>query len=69
MNRRDFFKRTLYSGVTAGAAFSLADPSKLFAGVMSEPPVSPGPFDLIAVKGGEPAATQQDRMNGAAPHR
>jgi uncharacterized protein (DUF362 family) len=51
MNRRDFFKRTFYTGVTAGAAFAFGDTGKIFAGV---PPQKQGPYDLVAVKGGEP---------------
>ncbi len=53
MNRRDFFKRSIYAGVATGAALTLGDSEKLFAG----PPLSsPGTYDLVAVKGGEPVA-------------
>jgi len=53
MNRRDFFKRSIYAGVATGAAFTLGETDNLFAG--SNPP-DPGIYDLVAVKGGEPAA-------------
>lgn len=53
MNRRDFFKRSIYAGVATGAALTLGDSEKMFAG----PPLSsPGAYDLVAVKGGEPVA-------------
>lgn len=54
MNRRDFFRKSLYAGVAAGAAFSLGDPKHLLAAL----PIQPGPpdlYDLVAVKGGDPA--------------
>lgn len=56
MNRRDFFKRSIYTSVAAGTAFTLGDPGKLIAAAMSAPPDKPDPYDLVAVKGGEPAA-------------
>jgi len=53
MNRRDFFRKSLYAGVAAGAAFSLGDPKKLFASVPL-PSGPPAPYDLVAVRGGDP---------------
>jgi uncharacterized protein (DUF362 family) len=51
MKRRDFIKRSLGAGVAAGAALALGDFTQLFAGQ----PYTPGlPFDMVAVKGGEP---------------
>ncbi len=55
MNRRQFFRKGLYAGVAAGAALSLGDPEKLFASVPPLPPGPPVPYDLVAVKGGDPA--------------
>ena len=51
MKRRDFFKRTFYTGVTAGATIAFGDAEKLFSAVPSQ---NKGPYDLVAVKGGEP---------------
>jgi len=53
MNRRDFFKRSIYAGVATGAAVTLGKTNPLFAG--SFPPAA-GAYDLVAVKGGEAAA-------------
>ncbi len=50
MDRRTFVKRTFGATVLAGAAGATGRFSRLFAAV---PPV---PFDLVAVKGGEPDA-------------
>ncbi|MCX6235657.1 MAG: DUF362 domain-containing protein [Bacteroidetes bacterium] len=51
MKRRDFIKKTLGAGVAAGATMSIGGFTKLFAGT----PYVPGlPFDMVAVKGGEP---------------
>jgi uncharacterized protein (DUF362 family) len=55
MNRRQFFRKGLYAGVAAGAALSLGDPEKLFASVPPPPPGPQAPYDLVAVKGGDPA--------------
>jgi uncharacterized protein (DUF362 family) len=54
MNRRDFFRKSLYAGVAAGAALSVGDPKKLFAAI-TVPGGPPVPYDLVAVKGGDPA--------------
>lgn len=51
MNRRDFFKKTFYTGVTAGAAIAFGDTGKIFA---AGSPQNQEPFDLVAVKGGDP---------------
>jgi uncharacterized protein (DUF362 family) len=51
MKRRDFIKRGLGAGVAAGATFVLGDFTQLFAGIPSSPAL---PFDMVAVKGGEP---------------
>jgi uncharacterized protein (DUF362 family) len=56
MNRRDFFRKSLYAGVAAGAAWSLGDPKKLFASLPATPGPPVVPYDLVAVKGGDPAA-------------
>jgi len=53
MDRREFFRKSILAGVAAGAAMTFSDFGKAFAGKMA-PPGSSGPFDLIAVKGGEP---------------
>lgn len=62
MDRRDFFKKTILAGVAAGAAMTLGDLSKVIAGKIPAPDPNPehgtldqGPFDLVAVKDGEPA--------------
>jgi len=52
MDRRDFFKRSILAGLATGAAMTFGDVKKLFAGIS---PGMPAPFDLVAVKGGEPA--------------
>jgi len=51
MKRRDFFKKTFYTGVTAGAAIAFGDAGKLFA---TGSPLNQGPYDMVAVKGGDP---------------
>src|SRR5512138_3284717 len=53
MNRREFFRKGLYAGVAAGAAWSLADPGRLLAAIPA-PPGPPVPYDLVAVKGSDP---------------
>jgi uncharacterized protein (DUF362 family) len=56
MNRRDFFRKSLATGIAAGTALSLGDLDKLIAG--GAPPSSlsgpPPPYDLVAVKGTDP---------------
>jgi len=61
MDRRDFLKRSLGAGIAAGAAVTfvgfpniIARPSKSIAG---------NPFDLVAVKGGEPGAMFDKAIN------
>ncbi len=53
MDRREFFKKSILTSVAAGAAMTFGDFGKIFAGKIP-PPGPPGPFDLIAVKDGEP---------------
>ena len=55
MDRRDFFKKSLLAGIAAGAAVTVGDFSKVFAGKVPPPPSGgTGPYDLVAVKDGEP---------------
>jgi uncharacterized protein (DUF362 family) len=57
MDRRDFFKRSILAGVAAGTALALGDFNKVIAGKTLPPEPSfpnPGPYDLVAVKDGEP---------------
>jgi uncharacterized protein (DUF362 family) len=55
MDRRDFFKKSLLAGIAAGAAVTVGDFGKVFAGKVSPPPSGgTGPYDLVAVKDGEP---------------
>ena len=53
MDRRDFFRKSILAGVAAGAAMTFGDFRKALAGKIP-PPGASGPFDLVAVKGGEP---------------
>src|SRR5512141_230812 len=53
MDRREFFKKSLLAGITAGAAMTIGDFRKVFAGKVP-PHGAPGPFDLVAVRDGEP---------------
>lgn len=54
MDRREFFKKSLLTGVAAGAAMTFGDIGRIFAGKV--PPAGPSePYDLVAVKDGEPA--------------
>jgi uncharacterized protein (DUF362 family) len=57
MDRREFFKKSILAGVAAGAALTLGDFNKVFAGKL--PPAGSanptGSYDLVAVKDGEPA--------------
>jgi len=53
MDRREFFKKSLLTGVAAGAAMTFGDFRKVFAGKVP-PSGAPGPYDLVAVKDGEP---------------
>ena len=57
MDRRDFFRKSILAGVAAGAAMTLGDFRKVFAGKIpppGKPSGAPGPYDLVAVKDGEP---------------
>ena len=56
MDRREFFKKGILAGVAAGAAVTLGDFGKVFAGKSNVPGPSsgPAPYDLVAVKDGEP---------------
>jgi uncharacterized protein (DUF362 family) len=63
MDRRDFFKKSILAGVAAGAAMALGNIGKVIAGKIPPPdsspnpdsnPGAPGPYDLVAVKDGEP---------------
>ena len=62
MDRREFFKKTILAGVAAGAAMTIGNLGKVIAGKIPTPDPNPnsgasaqGPYDLVAVKGGEPA--------------
>ena len=50
MDRREFLKKTFQGSIVAGSALAFGSYSKLLAA----PPKSGAPFDLVAVKGGEP---------------
>jgi uncharacterized protein (DUF362 family) len=54
MDRREFFRKSVLAGVAAGAAMTFGDFRKVFAGKVP-PSGMPGPYDLVAVKDGEPA--------------
>ena len=53
MDRREFFKKSILAGVAAGAAMTIGDFGKIIAGKIPSPG-APGPYDLVAVKDGEP---------------
>jgi len=53
MDRRDFFKKSILTGIAAGTAMTFGDFRKIFAGKVP-PPGTPLPYDLVAVKDGEP---------------
>ena len=56
MNRRDFFRRSFLTSLAAGSALAFGDFKKVFAGgVPPKPSGAAGGYDLVAVKGGEPA--------------
>jgi len=50
MDRRDFLKGTIGSGIAAGLAWAFGG----YARLLAAPPASPLLYDLVAVKGGEP---------------
>ncbi len=52
MKRRDFLRKSIGAGVAAGTAFSMLKYSPLFGANSPSPDEA---FDLVAVKGGEPA--------------
>jgi uncharacterized protein (DUF362 family) len=49
MNRRSFFRKSIGISALAGSYTVLGKPDELFASVLR-----PAPFDLVAVRGGEP---------------
>jgi uncharacterized protein (DUF362 family) len=62
MDRREFFKKTILAGVAAGAAMTIGNLGKVIAGKVPASDLNPnsgpsaqGPYDLVAVKDGEPA--------------
>jgi len=52
MDRREFIKKSLATGVITGSALSFGNYSHLFA--YSHKSIFDKPFDLVAIKGGEP---------------
>jgi uncharacterized protein (DUF362 family) len=52
MDRRDFIKKSLATGVITGSALTFGNYSHLFA--YPYPSLFDKPFDLVAIKGGEP---------------
>lgn len=52
MDRRDFIRKSIYTGVASGTALALGGSTGLFGQSAGNPG---GGFDLVAVKGGEPA--------------
>ena len=50
MDRREFIKKTIRTGIIAGSSVVFGNYSKLLAA----PTTSVAPYDLVAVKGGEP---------------
>ncbi len=53
MKRRDFLRKSVGAGFVAGTALSFTGYNKLFA---TELPEADTPYDLVAVRGGEPEA-------------
>lgn len=51
MKRRDFVRKSIGAGLAAGAAFSMIGYSRIFGKSYSPSDI---PFDLVAIKGGEP---------------
>jgi len=51
MKRRDFLKKGVGAGFVAGTAFTVSSSNKLFAGMNLLPEE---PYDLVAIRGGEP---------------
>ena len=52
MKRRDFIKKSVTAGIVSGAAFSFIKPESVFGSSFSAEQA----YDLVAVKGGTPAA-------------
>ena len=50
MDRRNFIKNVIGTGIVAGSTVAFGDYAKLFAA----PGTSPPTYDLVAVRGGEP---------------
>lgn len=50
MDRRDFMKKVIGTGIVAGSTVAFGDYARVFAA----PGTSPQAYDLVAVKGGEP---------------
>ncbi len=51
MKRRDFIRKSIGTAAFYGAAMSIPAYSRVFGSVAGQPP---DPFDLVAIKGGEP---------------
>lgn len=51
MDRREFFRKSMYAGIAAGAYLSLGDKINLLANPKTN---FPQLYDLVAIKGGEP---------------
>jgi len=54
MKRRDFLKKSVLAGITAGAALTVGKIENLYANNTKGIDNNAGDFDLVAVKGGEP---------------
>ena len=52
MDRREFIKKSLATGIVTGSAITFANYSHLFAYPYKS--LFDKPFDLVAIKGGEP---------------
>jgi uncharacterized protein (DUF362 family) len=52
MDRKEFFKKSIYAAMAAGTLPVLGKYAEAFAGMPM--PASASPYDLVAVKGGEP---------------
>ena len=52
MDRKEFFKKSIYAALAAGTLPVVGKYGEAFAGTPL--PGAPSPFDLVAVKGGEP---------------
>ena len=54
MDRREFIKKSIAAGLTAGAAISTGSIAKLFGKTPGTAAYTAGNYDLVAVKNGEP---------------